>query len=200
MSHPMYCALLALFLMPRLAVAQTVPTLKVGQRIRIAYRCGVARGRVIECPNGDVGQIQTGRSRPLVIQTGRLQALDADTIRMRTEKPDAVLAIPRASIDRVWVHDGTKHHGWTGAGIGLLAGAVMGGIAGAGLEVDIGWGNPSPATGLGVVAGAVGGFVIGGIVGSLVPSDRWLAVPPAGLHMTLEPGPRSIELGASVRF
>jgi hypothetical protein len=53
-----------------------------------------------------------------------------DTLRIRAQSGGVELAIPTASIAQVWVVEGRKGNFWAGAGIGLLAGAMIGGVIG----------------------------------------------------------------------
>jgi len=62
---------------------------------------------------------------------------------------DAELAIPRASIAQLWVVDGRKGNVWTGAKLGLLAGAVIGGVIGS-TRIGTSVGMRLDAGGLGV--------------------------------------------------
>src|SRR2546422_11622240 len=109
--------LLPLLVAPNVATPQTPGTLVEGQRIRVAYRCKVARDRLLEYRE---------RRSPRV-DTGQLRAIDADTLRLRPKSTDAELAIPVGYVDQVWGVNGRKSNFWAGARIGMLGGAIIGG-------------------------------------------------------------------------
>lgn len=171
--------------------AQT-PVLAWGQRVRVAYRCKLARDQVTECRE----------SRSPRRNTGYVQSVDADTLRMRAEESDAELAIPSSSIAQLWVVEGRKGNFWTGFGIGLLAGGVIGGAIGSTEEFCImSWGDcGQAATGIGVVIGAPAGALLGGVVGLLIRSDRWEEVPLDGLRVGVVPQHDGLGIGVSVSF
>lgn len=173
---------------PNIATAQTSATLLQGQRVRVAYRCKVARGQVVEC----------GARRSPRVDTGYLQAVDGHTLRVRGQSTDTELAIPTAFVDKVWVVDGKKGNFWAGAGIGLVAGAAVGGVIGSTQEFCIL--GCSPATEIGFILGAPAGFLVGGLVGALIQSDRWQAVGISGVHTSLEPRLNGIGVTVSVSF
>ncbi len=183
------CVLLLTALMPSIIAAQTPRTLSVGERVRVAQRCRIVRDRVTECY--DAG--------PSAFVVGELQAVDADSIHLRPAASEATLAIPRAFVTQVWVGEGTRSNFWAGAGSGLLVGALLGGMVGSQMEWCMLW-SCSPATGLGIGVGASAGFLLGGIVGSATHSDRWRAVSPEGLHLTVEPAADGLRVAASVSF
>jgi hypothetical protein len=117
---------------------------------------------------------------------------------VRGRSTDTELAIPTAFVDHVWVVDGKKGNFWAGAGIGLLAGAAIGGVIGSTQEFCIL--GCSPATEIGFILGAPAGFLVGGLVGTLIQSDRWRAVGIGGVHTSLEPRLDGIGLRVSVGF
>ena len=178
------------------AQAQTPGTPVEGQRVRVAHGCEIARDQPIECRE----------RRSLRVETGQFRALDGDTLRMRAQSTDAEVAIPTAYVTQVWVADGSRTHFWAGAGIGALAGTLIGGVIGStqhpAQEESWGWSLtcPSPATACGVALGLPGGFLLGGVVGALIKSDRWRPVPVSHLRMSLEPQLDALGLKVSVAF
>lgn len=184
---------LPLLFAQNVATAQTPGTLVEGQRVRVAHRCRVTRDQLIACNE---------RWSPRMT-TGQLRTLDGDTLRISTQSTDAELVVPSAYVDRMWVVDGRRSRFWTGAGIGLLAGAVIGGAIGSTQELCIPFcdlDSPDPATGLGVIIGAPAGFLIGGVVGAVIRSDRWRAVSVNDHRISVEPRPDALGLRLSVAF
>jgi hypothetical protein len=184
--------LLPLLFAQNVATAQTPGTLVEGQRVRVTHRCRVTRDQLTECSE---------RRSPRVT-TGQLRALDGDTLRISTQSSDSELVVPSAYVDRLWVVDGKRSRFWAGAGIGLLAGAVIGGAIGSTQEwCLISFGDcDDPATGLGVIIGAPAGFLIGGVVGAVIRSDRWRAVSVNDHRISVEPRPDALGLRLSVAF
>lgn len=170
------------------AAAQTPGLLVDGQRVRVAYQCKLGRLHIVDC----------GPSRFPRVDTGRLRALEGDTLRIHAQSSSGELAIPTASITQLWVVNGRKGNFWAGAGIGFLGGALIGGLVGATQEwcaLDCG-----PATGLGMLFGAPAGLVLGGIVGATIRSDRWRAVPVNQYRVSVEPRQDAMRLRVSTAF
>lgn len=188
MSRFLMSILLPLLFAPKLGAAQTPGVLMEGQRVRVAYRCKVARDQVVDCHKG----------RAPRLDAGHIQSFDGDTLRIRASSSDADLAIPRASIDQVWVVEGEKGNFWAGAGIGLFAGATIGGLIASTQEFCIL--SCAPATLFGVVIGAPVGALVGGVVGSQIQSDRWRPLPINRLRMSVQPRLGAIGLRVSVAF
>lgn len=170
------------------AAAQTPGVLVDGQRVRVAYQCKLARPHVVDCR----------QNRSPRVDTGQLRTLEGDTLRMHAQSSGGELAIPTASITHLWVMDGRKGNFWAGAGIGLLGGALIGGVIGATREFCVL--DCSPATGLGVIFGAPAGLVLGGIVGAMIRSDRWRAVPVNQYRVSVEPRQDAMGLRVSMAF
>lgn len=189
MSRFLMSIFLPVLFAPHAGSAQTPAALVEGQRVRVAYRCKVVRVQVIQCR----------KSRSPRVDTGHVQSLDRDTLRIRGQSSDVDLAIPRASIAQLWVVDGRKGNFWAGAQIGLVAGALIGGVVGATQEFCL-IGGCTPATFFGVIIGAPVGAVVGGAVGSRIQSDRWRPLPVNGLGMSVQPRPGAIGLRVSVAF
>lgn len=188
MSRHLWWIFLPVLLAPNVATAQTPGALVEGQRVRVAYRCSRAHDQPVEC----------GKNRPPRVTTGQFMALDGDTLRLRSQKTGAELAIPAAHVDRLWVVDGRKSHFWAGVGIGFLGGAVVGAVIGSTQEFCIL--SCGSAAGIGVVVGAPAGALLGGIVGALIRSDRWRRVRVNDLHLSVEPQREGVGLSVSVAF
>jgi hypothetical protein len=115
------------------------------------------------------------------------------------------LSLPTKSVVRLEVALEKRRHGWQGAAIGALAGALLVGL---GSDVD-----PvlckvnsdvicSRAEAFGT--GAAGGGLIGLVIGALIQTDRYTPVaidslrPPPASVVRARPSPRSLQL--TVRF
>ncbi|MFQ5632196.1 MAG: glycine zipper family protein [bacterium] len=164
-SRLLMSLLLAVFFAPNFGTAQTSRDLLEGQRLRVMYRYKVLNDHAIDC-----GESSTWR-----IYTGQFQALDGDTLRIRTESSNIELAIPTGCVVQLWVYEGKKGNPSTGAKIGLAAGLVIGGIIGSTKEfcfLECG-----DATGVGILIGAPAGTVVGAVIGGgAFRSDRWREV------------------------
>lgn len=190
MSRGLTSIFLIVLCTPSPGPAQT-PVLDQGQRVRVAYRCKLVRGQVTECRE----------NRSPRRTTGYVRSVDGDTLRIRSEASDAELAIPSSSIAQLWVVEGRKGHFWTGAGIGLLAGGLIGAAIGSTKEFCPIWsGCGEPATGIGVVIGAPTGALLGGVVGLLIRSDRWEEAPLDRVRLGVVPQPDGLGIGASIGF
>jgi len=112
--------------------------------------------------------------------TGQLEALHRDSLHIRAQADSAVLVVPRASIAHLYVVDGTRTHFWKGAGIGLLGGALIGGLIGSTTEFCLDSCTTAEAQkgaiAVGVIFGAPAGFLLGGVIGALTRSERWRLV------------------------
>jgi len=118
--------------------------------------------------------------------SGVLEAIDASTIRLWTRDAESALVIPADAVRRAWVADGTRGNFALGAAIGLVAGAVLGGIIGSTQEFCfIGC---DPATEIGAAIGVPAGLLMGGIVGSTIRTDRWREVQLSELQQRGGPG------------
>ena len=174
--------LVALLLTPSRAAAQPGSPLATGQKVRAVSSCLIRDGALPQCP---APGLPTGRASTYV---GWLTALDGDTLHIQVRSNEAAVAIPMASLDRLSVIHGTKGHFWAGAGLGLLGGALIGGVIGStqDLSGSFVFSNTNPAV-LGIVIGAPAGLLLGGIIGATIRSDRWLPVPIKDHHIQWAP-------------
>lgn len=176
-------------LVAQIAAAQAPPNLRVGERIRVAHWCSAAHHGDVDCRNAPAPRVDAGQ----------LQALDADTLRMRTPDGGESLAIPTGLVTQLWVLDGTEGNAGAGAVLGLIGGGLIGAAIGSTQEGDCYW-MCGVATAAGGLSGAAAGLLIGGIAGSSIHSDRWRAVSLKGVHVSLAPGPHAMGLAASISF
>jgi hypothetical protein len=188
-----FVSMLSLLLMaPTVAAAQARASLVKGQRVRVTSRCEIVGGSVPACPT-------PGTPWPHEwTYSGELVALDADTLRIRRQSNEVAFAIPTASIAGLAYRAGTKGNAWRGAFIGLLGGALLGGVIGSTTEWCIL--SCSPATGLGVAIGAPAGLLLGSVIGTLIRSDRWQTVSVSGHRISVIPRLDAIGLTVAATF
>ncbi|MDH4348275.1 MAG: hypothetical protein OEW17_05680, partial [Gemmatimonadota bacterium] len=161
------CAVLLLFFLPTVAVAQQ-PQLLPGQRVRVtAPEHGLARAHAT------------------------LEGIEGGDLVLRT---DTTRRVPLASVARLEAHAGRRSHWLAGAVIGLAAGASATYIAlsGSGSTALCDQSANQDAIGsgecLGLVAlGGVAGAGLGALVGMFIKSDKWADVPTDRLRLTAAP-------------
>jgi hypothetical protein len=125
----------------------------------------------------------------------------ADTLVVETD--GRAWHFPHASLTRVDVHRGRQSNAAKGALYGSLIGAGIGAVAlgssslcAETLEVP---GGRCALIGAG--GGGVGGLLLGAIVGALIKTDRWQAVPVDRLRVSfIPPGQARFALAMSVSF
>src|SRR6185295_5914126 len=114
-----------------------------------------------------------------------------DSLRLREQAGDGDLVIPMASVDRLEVREGTKGHFWTGAGIGLVGGALLGAAIGSTTEFCIDECTAEDAKAgaieVGVAVGAPVGFLIGGVIGAHKRTDQWRLISIADQRVGVTP-------------
>ena len=179
---------LAVVLATNAGTAQAPAPPVVGERVRVAYRCHVVPDRAPGCRERD----------PARMATGRLEGLDGNSLRIRAEPHQEELVIPTASLAELWVVQGTRGHARTGAGLGLMGGALLGGIIGSTQEFCTF--SCSPATAIGILVGAPAGLLLGAVVGAALRSDRWRSVSIKDRRIQVEPRLGGIGLRVSVSF
>jgi hypothetical protein len=144
------------------ALAQDEPTVGVGSRVRVSAP-EVAGDELI-------GTVDTVRNDTLVVLAG---------------DPSVLWIVPFPSIAKLEVSSGKRSHAGRGAGIGFLAGLVIGGAIGYASGDEncggSGWGSLCiEKSELAVAAGLGFGLVgigIGALVGSGFEAERWAYVP-----------------------
>ncbi len=153
--------------------------------------------------SGQLVRVQLQNARKVV---GKVVRFGRDTLvlSVSTDNGRRLFAFPRSDLAQTWVSVGHTHHALQGAGIGLLAGSVLGGVIGAAtyqpcefLECLI---APRSRTGAAVLGGALGalpGLVIGAIVGAANARQDW---QPVDLPTTVSVVPGRRALGLTVRL
>jgi hypothetical protein len=177
--HLLHCLVVSA-LLPS-AIAAQEGDLVLGERVRITHRCATVGGRERLCTD-----------------IGRVRILESDTLRITVGPASREVAIPRAAVDGLWVPDGTRGNFWVGAGLGLVAGALLGAAIGSTQEFCIF--SCSPATGIGLVLGAPVGFVLGGVTGLMIRSEKWRQVSHSTAREATTWDARTLQVGVSVAF
>lgn len=105
-------------------------------------------------------------------EVGSFTAARNDTLWMRGDR-SAEVGVPLAAVERLEVSAGRARLKWAliGGTVGLLAGGVLGGRAGAKDDIT---GTGAAA---GFTVGALQGVVLGAAVGGLAAPRRWRVVP-----------------------
>lgn len=191
MSAKLIVALLAT-VMPAALAAQTSYTrvLRPGTRVRVAADCetdSFAPGRA-PSPN------RRDRPERCAQYEGTLAHLSADSMMLVVDQRE--VAVAHSSIRRVEVRNGTRGHSVAGAAIGAGLGFAVGFAASATTDCSDdflqGLCQTSQIAGP-FVAGALGAG-LGALIGVLVRSDRWDAVP---LRVAATP---SLRVGLAMGF
>jgi hypothetical protein len=141
---------------------------------------------------------------PKVLE-GRAAALSGDTLRLEDCRPNLDLQIiPVSTITRVQVQDGRKGHTLEGVLIGTGVGLAIWGVAELSDDSDEGeflHGLDENLSKAFLVIFTAGGAVTGGIVGTLIRSDRWRDVPVGDMKVSLVPvAGRRVGLSLAIRF
>lgn len=168
--RPALLAVAALVLIPVPAMSsQTVP-LKAGDRIRITA--------VPNAFDHRIARVVNVRHDSLL-----LNVAGAET-----------LAITLAGVTRLELSTGRRRHTWQGIGVGALIGVSAGAFMGYASGDDRGWCCFTAGAKAAITGGGLGvlGAVVGGVVGSVTVSDRWVLVPlgSAAEAMRLQVGRR----------
>jgi hypothetical protein len=172
-----------------LVLAQGKPSLVPGATVRVVTLCEFVHHGAFTCPGLDEGLAQERT------MTGEVVGMAGDTLRFRVAEQDGVLAIPLLFVTRLWVRDGSQGNAPVGAGLGLMGGALLGGLIGSTTQFCVL--DCSPATGIGMVLGMPAGLILGAIIGSSIRSERWR---PATLHeRRVSVAPRLDTPGLAVR-
>jgi hypothetical protein len=93
------------------------------------------------------------------------------------------LAWLRSSIEEFQVSRGHRSHGGTGARIGAVVGAGAGLGLGLALASDELLQAGTGAVVATTVLGAAGGYLLGGLIGTLVRTERWESMPPPSVSI-----------------
>ena len=193
-SGAVLLSLLLVLLAPSVSVAQAPDSLVKWQRVRVITRCLVVPDQPPDCPDSD--------ERWTYI--GQLETLDRDNLHLSSETTHTEFVIPRASITHLYLTDGTKGHFWPGAGIGLVGGALIGAVIGSTTEFCVDSCTPDEAQAgaieAGIIIGAPVGFLLGGVVGSLIRSERWRLISINDYLISAAPRISAAGFALDIRF
>ena len=168
----------------------------MGAAVTSAARSQTARTLTPE----SLGIVPGARARLIVsdygedLQTGTVTAVRGDSLVFRRDKAGDSLTVGFVHVGRLDVSRGRHARPLSGLGLGFLAGAAAGAVAGAGAyhrqpctgtnDVfgcgvgDLGVGGTAAG---GAVLGGLGGALVGLIAGSVIHTERWRTVSLNGL-------------------
>jgi hypothetical protein len=188
-----------------------------GARVRVKLVKGALEGSALEPAERRLLEAACGSHCRSF--TGRLLTADQGTLTVRLDGRQDVVTLPPGSLARVEVSRGHESRGTSAAksaGLGLLTGAVIGGLVG------LAWGDPTcqsapdqllsclrfsrgEKAGMGAAGLGALGLVIGGLAGAANPGEDWRAAPEltghprVGLGLRPLPG-RGVAAAVSVSF
>ncbi len=116
---------------------------------------------------------------------GTVVGWESESLVLEPEEPGTSLTFARDQITRLDVHRGRKGRALLGGGIGLLSGVVFSFVLVAQLERDHDRFRNDRVV-LGAVFGG-GGALLGALVGLLIRTDRWEAVPLERIRVSFTP-------------
>ena len=133
-----------------------------------------AQGDRLAVPVGTRVRIVVGVNEPF---TGNLLRLAPDTLAVALSSGGALIQLLTSRLSSIELSEGRDRLGGSvkGAGIGVLAGGLIGGIA---LRRSEG---PGVAALAGLFAGGILGGGMGAIVGAIVAPERWRRLPLPGI-------------------
>jgi len=115
---------------------------------------------------------------------GTVGAMSRDSVVVRIDKSGRRAPFAWAGLSRIEVGKGKKGHTAVGAGIGLVAGVVVGGLIGAvttNSDTDMeDWSNALAGAGI----GAALGMIIGGVIGARHETERWSDVEVGSISVS----------------
>lgn len=141
--------------------AEPISALSPGALVRVTKACQPPR-RHETCPR----------------YLGELVSIDQDTLKLRPGSDSLIQALAAAEVARVERRIGRQNVVLLGVGLGMVAGALIGGVLTMSECSDYEGSLPCFPSGFGY--GALAGALAGGVVGALIHPDRWsrVAWPP----------------------
>lgn len=150
-------------MMGALMSVATIPAALHGQSDRLSL------------PVGTRIRVQTTAEAPPF--TGTVWRITSDTLAVAVSSGNALLQLPTAHVTSIEVSEGRDRLGWgvRGAGIGVLAGGLLG-------AVTLGRNSQESLAGIaGFFAGGVLGAVGGALFGAIAAPERWDRIHLSGV-------------------
>jgi hypothetical protein len=163
----------------------------------------LARGTIIRvsrvCPGPLPGASRQTGCPP---ERGVLVGSDSAGLTWRSGGSSVVRVTPWSQVGSVEVSRGKGGHAGTGAAAGAIVGAIPGALSGMAFAGLCECSHPNYAGGalIGGLIFAGPGALVGAIVGQLVRTERWGAVPVDRLRVTIIPEARRLGISLAVRF
>jgi hypothetical protein len=188
------------------AVEDTWLTLDLGEKqplLRIP-RVAVVRWETLSAPGS--GPLPTGQrirffSKELgTLLTGRLRAIDDETLLLKVDDRAQPIRLRRSSIEQIEVSHGRRGHAGTGAVIGAsVVGIPLGILVGLNGGPLLEGSRPASLRAFwdGLSGGAILGAAIGAVIGSASKTERWERVP---LSVAVAPQRRGARAALTLRF
>lgn len=139
--------------------------------------------------------------------TATIESVTADELVLKSMGAAQPLRLSLGQLDQVDVARGSRTQWRKGAVIGLIPGAVLGGLLGVAFacDPDVAGCESGFTLGAGLVGGVIGGTAtatIGALVGLAFRTDRWVTVHQgkAQASLTLAPTAGGVRAGLTVSF
>ncbi len=152
---------------------------------------------------GEAGQIEARDTRFV----GHVDRVSADSLWVRLDSSDGpLLAVDRTTIQELEVSSGRKRNvgkgALWGAGVGLALG-ILGAVAvdDCGVLNDDDFFDFCEGEEATIILGSTAaGAGWGALIGLLITSERWVAIPPASLTLRSEAGQLTLGIGVRLRL
>lgn len=147
-------------------------------RVRVTHTCRIGKNGAVRC--------DVGKSAQLRRHTGNFLGVHGDSLLLQIPSRQTEVRLPLTAVRRLEVSHGQDTRWKAGSTIGLLAGAVAGGVIGNARRPDggasFGFTPVEAYVAGGMILGAAAGFVAGAITGSWFKTDHWLDQPALAME------------------
>ena len=141
--------------------------------------------------------------------TATIESVTADELVLKSMGAAPLLRLSLGQLDQLDVARGSRTQWRKGAVIGLIPGAVLGGLAGALIQCDPYASECNPDATLAAAGGLAGAIIVGGatatvggLIGLAFKNDRWVRVHEGKqkVSLILAPARGGVRAGLSVSF